>query len=240
METLKNKIILITGAGQGLGEATSRVLAKEGAIILAADIQYELVVSLIEDLIAQGYQGEAFHLDVTNDDSIQKVLDTIMNSYGHIDVLINNAGIDVTKPIEEIAIEEFDHILSVNLRAPFILSKSVLPFMKHSGGSIVNIISTAAKRAWVNASAYHASKWGLLGLSYALHVEGRKKHIRVSAVVAGGMKTPFILNRFPDTPLEVLQNPERVAEIIKCVLLVPEESVVPEVMVLPMQETSWP
>jgi NAD(P)-dependent dehydrogenase (short-subunit alcohol dehydrogenase family) len=86
----------------------------------------------------------------------------------------------------------------------------------------------------------HASKWGLLGLSHALHTECRRIGIKVSAVIAGGMRTPFILDRFPDTPLENLQPANNVAAAVKWVLEQPEESVVPEVMVLPMGETSWP
>jgi short-subunit dehydrogenase len=108
------------------------------------------------------------------------------------------------------------------------------------GGHIVNIASTAAKRAWPNASAYHASKWGLLGLSHALHAELRPHHIKVTAVIAGGMRTPFLLDRFPDIDLATLQDPMNVAQAIKSVLLLPAETVVSEIMVLPMQETSWP
>jgi short-subunit dehydrogenase len=106
-------------------------------------------------------------------------------------------------------------------------------------GHIINIASTAAKRAWPNASAYHASKWGLLGFSHALHSEARKDGIKVTAVVAGGMKTPFILDRFPEAESN-LQDPIHVAETIKYILCQPEETVIPEVMVIPMKETSWP
>ena len=78
-------------------------------------------------------------------------------------------------------------------------------------GHIVNIASTAAKRAWANASAYHASKWGLLGFSHALHVEARAFQVKVTAVVSGGMRTPFLLDRFPDIDVENLQEPDHVA-----------------------------
>src|SRR5205814_3905693 len=108
------------------------------------------------------------------------------------------------------------------------------------GGAIVNIVSTAARRAWSNAAAYHASKWGLLGLSHALHVEGRACGIKVTAVIAGGMRTPFLLDRFPDLDPALLQDPAHVAETVRFVLSQPDESVIPEVMVLPMRETSWP
>jgi short-subunit dehydrogenase len=113
--------------------------------------------------------------------------------------------------------------------------------MKPQGaGHIVNIASTAAKRAWPNASAYHASKWGLLGLSQALHAELRPHGIKVTSVIAGGMRTPFLLDRFPDIDLETLQDPADVAAAVRSVLLLPAGTVVPEIMVLPMRETSWP
>jgi short-subunit dehydrogenase len=169
------------------------------------------------------------------------VVREIVNQYGRIDILINNAGTDVTLPVEELTVADIDRVLSVNLRAPFLLSKIVLPLMKEQGsGHIVNIASTASKRVWPNASAYHASKWGLLGLSHALHVEARPHRVKVTAVIAGGMQTPFILDRFPDTPLENLQDPRNVAETVRFILLQPDETVIPEITVLPLKETSWP
>jgi short-subunit dehydrogenase len=113
--------------------------------------------------------------------------------------------------------------------------------MRQAGrGHIVNVASTAAKRAWANASAYHASKWGLLGFSHALHVEARQANVKVTAVVSGGMRTPFLLDRFPDIDVGTLQDPRNVAETIRFVLSQPEDTVIPEIMVLPMRETSWP
>jgi len=138
-------------------------------------------------------------------------------------------------------VADWDRILAVNLRGPFLMSKLALGVMRpRKRGHIVNIVSTAAKRAWANASAYHASKWGLLGLSHALHVEARPHNVKVTAVVAGGMRTPFLLDRFPDLDPAVLQDPANVAETVRFVLTQPEETVIPEVLVLPMRETSWP
>ncbi|MFO7189117.1 MAG: SDR family oxidoreductase, partial [Pseudomonadota bacterium] len=128
-----------------------------------------------------------------------------------------------------------------NLRGPFLLSKFAAAQMRERGSChIVNIASTAAKRAWPNASAYHASKWGLLGLSYALHAELRPYGIKVTAVIAGGMRTPFLLDRFPDIDPAVLQEPADVADAIVGILSVGGCTVIPEVMILPMRETSWP
>ncbi|MBC7858252.1 MAG: SDR family NAD(P)-dependent oxidoreductase, partial [Burkholderiaceae bacterium] len=139
-------------------------------------------------------------------------------------------------PPERYAIE-----LDTNLNGPFLLAKYAAEHMRGVGaGHIVNIASTAAKRAWPNAAAYHASKWGLLGLSHALHAELRPHRIKVTAVIAGGMRAPFPLDRFPDIDLTTLQEPMNVAQPVKSVLLLPDASVVAEITVLPLGETSWP
>jgi NADP-dependent 3-hydroxy acid dehydrogenase YdfG len=238
MNDVKGKVIIITGGGQGLGEATTRVLAKAGAIVIPADIKDDQVKKLANEL---GEKAMGIKLDVSDEKSVQEVIDTVVKQYRKLDVIINNAGIDVTKSLDELSVDEWDKVVKVNLRGPFLMTKYGFAAMEKTGkGHIVNICSTAAKRAWANAAAYHATKWGLLGFSHATHVEGRAKNIKVTAIVAGGMRTPFILERFPDTPLDVLQDPENVAETIKFVLSQPNESVIPEIMVIPMKETSWP
>ncbi len=241
MHSLRGKVALVTGGGQGLGASICEVLAESGAIAIAADIRLQQAEKVVKELQEKGLEAIALPLDVTDEKQIETVVQEIIQQHGRIDILVNNAGTDVTLPIEELTVTDIDQVLDVNLRGPFILSKLVLPLMKQQGGGhIINIASTAAKRVWPNATAYHASKWGLLGLSHALHVEARPHKVKVTAVLAGGMQTPFILDRFPDTPLENLQDPRNVAETVRYVLLQPDESVIPEVMVLPMRETSWP
>jgi NAD(P)-dependent dehydrogenase (short-subunit alcohol dehydrogenase family) len=238
---LTGQVALVTGGGRGLGESICRTLAGAGAAVIAADICPETAQALAGQLREQGARAEAVRLDVGGEQDVARVVGEAAERFGRLDVLINNAGTDVTLSVEELSQADFDRVLRTNLRGPFLLSKAVFPRMRQQGGGhIVNVVSTAAKRTWANASAYHASKWGLLGLSHALHVEGRPHGIKVTAVIAGGMRTPFILDRFPDTPLNVLQDPKNVAETIRFVLTQPAETVIPEVMVLPMRETSWP
>jgi NAD(P)-dependent dehydrogenase (short-subunit alcohol dehydrogenase family) len=122
----------------------------------------------------------------------------------------------------------------------FLLSKFALPLLRESRGDIVNVASTAAKRGWANASAYHASKWGLLGPSYARHAELRARDVRVTPMIAGGMRTPLLLERFPDLDPSRLQDPRHIARAVHFALTQPRESVVAESTVLPIQETSWP
>jgi len=190
---------------------------------------------------AAGGKATGLALDVTDVRGAGEVVHEVVATHGVLDVLVNNAGTDLTVPFEALAPEDWDRILAVNLRGPFVMARHAFPLMRARGrGHIVNIVSTAAKRAWANAAAYHASKWGLLGLSHALHVEGRPHGVKVTAVVAGGMRTPFLLDRFPDLDPGLLQDPANVARTVRFLLTQPDETVVPEVTVLPMRETSWP
>jgi len=241
MNTLSGKVVLVTGAGRGLGAAICKNLAREGAITILTDLSEDALEKTTVSLTTAGYSARNFLMDVSNEENVKEVINKAVTEFGRLDVVINNAGIDYTKSVEELTLDEWDRVMSVNLRGPFLVSKTALPYLKKTGhGHIVNIVSTASKRAWANASPYHASKWGLLGLSHALHVECRKQNIKVTAVVAGGMKTPFLLERFPDIDTSLLQDPENVADTIRFVLCQPEATVIPEIMVLPMTETSWP
>lgn len=238
---LQGKVVLVTGGARGLGEAICRTLADDGAHIAVADLRREAAETLAMQLRDRGTRALALGLDVGDESAAAEAVSRVVREWGRLDVLVNNAGTDVTLSVEELSFADFDRVVRTNLRGPFTMTKTAFPQMKsQGGGQIVNIVSTAAKRAWANASAYHASKWGLLGLSHALHVEGRPHRIKVTAVIAGGMRTPFILDRFPDVDPGVLQDPKNVAATVRFVLTLPEESVIPEVMVLPMRETSWP
>jgi NAD(P)-dependent dehydrogenase (short-subunit alcohol dehydrogenase family) len=244
---LTGKVALVTGGAGGLGIEICRMLISEGATVLVGDVRVEhaeqVVTAIRADHRAQPLVGsaEALPLDVTSEESAEAAVHAIMERHGRLDILVNNAGIDLTRPIEEIPVSEWDRILGVNLRGPFVLSRLAFPAMRRQGsGQIVNIVSTAARRAWANASAYHASKWGLLGLSHALHVEGRAIGIGVTAIIAGGMRTPFLFDRFPDLDPDLLQEPASVANAVRFALTQPAGTVVPELTVLPIRESSWP
>lgn len=240
MPELAGRVALVTGAASGLGAATTAALAAAGVSVVRADLR---ACRGGEDAAGAGASdgGMEIRLDVADERQAAAAVEQVLRRYGRLDVLINCAGVDVTLSLDELSVADWDRVLGVNLRGPFLMSKYAIPAMKEQGrGHIVNIASTAAKRAWPNAAAYHASKWGLLGLSHALHAELRPYKIKVTAVVAGGMRTPFLLDRFPEIDVDTLQDPRTVAETICFLLTQPEESVIPEVTVLPMRETSWP
>ncbi|MFB3902744.1 MAG: SDR family oxidoreductase [Acidobacteriota bacterium] len=241
MQDLAGKVAIVTGSAQGLGKAIVERLARAGLTVVAADVNESANLETVNAIKSQGGIVEPWVLDVGDEHQVAQTVQGVIDKHGRVDVLVNNAGVDRTVSIEELSVTDWDCILRINLRGPFLMSKQVFPIMKKQReGCIVNIASTAAKRAWANAAAYHASKWGLLGFSHALHVEGRQNNIKVTALIAGGMRTPFLLERFPDLDPNLLQDPANVAEAVLFVLQQPLETVIPEITVIPVRETSWP
>ena len=239
--SLRGKTVFITGAASGLGAALAGVLAQAGADIVATDIRPAALEAVTAPLRELGGRVHAIAFDVADPDAVRRAIGEAAEAMGRLDVLVNNAGTDVTLPVEALSESDWPRVIDTNLNGPFLLAKHASVLMRQlGGGHIVNVASTAAKRAWPNAAAYHASKWGLLGLSHALHAELRAHNIRVTAVVAGGMRTPFLLERFPELDPAGLQDPVNVAEAIRAALLMPQETVIAELTVLPMRETSWP
>jgi NAD(P)-dependent dehydrogenase (short-subunit alcohol dehydrogenase family) len=238
---LAGKTVFITGAASGLGEALADTLARTGADIVVGDINHAKAVQVAARLRETGVRACPIAVDVGDPAGAERAISDALDNMGRLDVLINNAGTDKTLPLDELTVTQWLRIIDTNLNGPFFFAKRAAAHMRSAGGGhIVNIASTAAKRAWPNASAYHASKWGLLGLSHALHAELRPHNIKVTAVIAGGMRTPFLLDRFPDIDGTTLQEPLDVAHAIRAVLLLPPASVVAELTVLPMRESSWP
>lgn len=223
-----------------MGAAICKTLAHAGACVVVADVREQAAMDVAAALGNEA-QAVAIGLDVADPVDVDRALDEAIAQTHGLDAVVNNAGIDVTCAMAELSIKDWDRVLRVNLSGPFYMVKGALPHLQRSSSPhVINIVSTAARRAWPNAAAYHASKWGLLGLSHAMHAELRPLGVKVTAILAGGMRTPFLLDRFPDIPIENLQEPENVAESVRFALTQPRGSVIAELMVLPMKETSWP
>jgi len=242
---LTDKVVLVTGAGSGLGAATARAFGCAGCQVVCLDVNEENAQRVSSDLRTDEISCAALACDVSDAQSVADVVAQVVAQYGRIDILVNNAAVDHTVSVADMSIEQWDQVIGVNLRGPFLLSKAVLPHMQQQkAGHIVNVASTAATRAWANASAYLASKWGLVGFSRGLGVEGRPFNIRVTTVIPGGMRTHFF-DRFADQGIPMpdesnLQDPAIVADVIVSTVRLPQQSVIQEVIVTPLTESSWP
>jgi len=240
-EALQGKAAIVTGAGSGLGEATATLLVRAGVSVAVVDLDIERAERVATVLRGERADSIALGVDVGDAHQVERAVGEALEAFGRIDFVINNAGTDYVLPISEMTVDQWDRVIGVNLRAAFLFAKAVLPIMERQGGGhIVNIASTAAKRAWSNASAYHASKWGLLGFTRALGVEGRPFGVKATALVPGGMRTHFFDRLDPPPDPTKLQDPYNVARTILFVLAQPAECAVQEVIVTPLSETSWP
>lgn len=239
-DSVKGRVVVVTGGASGLGAAACAELGAAGARLVVADRADERARACAAQLNEAGVEAAAVAVDVGDEAQVRQLFAQALDRFGVVDAVVNSAAIDVTAPMSELAPADWERIVRTNLTGVFLVSREACTAMGKRGGAIVNVASTASKRAWPNASAYHATKWGVLGLSHALHAELRPQGIKVCAIVAGGMRTPFLLDRFPDIDPGLLQDPRNVARAVRFVLEQPAETVIPEMMVLPMRETSWP
>lgn len=219
MGRLNNKVAIVTGGARGMGEATTRLFAAEGARVVIADLLDEEGQALAEDLKEQAI---FVHHDVTDEASWQNVIEQTMSAFGSIDVLVNNAGIVLFKAILDTEKDEYERVLKVNLVGSFLGVKMVGGQMVRQGsGSIVNISSVDGLSASNSRGAYASSKWGVRGLTQVAAMEFGPHGVRVNSVHPGGinttmanpvgMSTEEINKLFADVPLQRIGAPEEVA-----------------------------
>ncbi|MCS0638444.1 SDR family oxidoreductase [Streptomyces sp. LP05-1] len=240
---LTGKRALVTGGARGLGASIVRALTGAGAAVLIADVRKEQARELCDELAGGGGDARFVELDVRDADAVAGVFRELEQDGLTPDVLVNNAAVDVTKPIEHLTAEEVTRVVTTNLLGPvYLCLETYRRMIARGGGHIVNILSTASNRTWTEAGAYAAAKTGLRAFTHTLFQEARRDcpAIGVTGVIAGGMATPFILERFPDADTSLLQSPDVVADAVLYALSVPAGSAAAELVVVPRGEPSWP
>lgn len=182
---LAGKVCIVTGAARGIGRAVARAFAAEGATVFGADRVAEELEAEMAALRARGLQATAVPTDLTRPGDIEALVEQA-GAAGRIDVLANVAGVIEVKHLEETTLEDWDTILTINLRAPFLSCKAVAPYMKRQGsGSIINVSSRAGVMGFADEIAYCASKWGLEGLSRAIADDLGPFGIAVNTITPG-------------------------------------------------------
>ncbi|RSS67488.1 SDR family oxidoreductase [Streptomyces sp. WAC06614] len=240
---LHGKRALVTGGARGLGAAICRRLAAAGASVLVADVRQDLAEDLCEALAARGEQARYVPVDVREPAQVAEVFRDLDTAGDALHILVNCAAVDVSKSAEHLTADEVTRVVTTNLLGPMYLClEAYRRMVARGGGHIVNILSTAACRTWTEAGPYSASKSGLRAFTHTLFKEAQRDclGIGITGVIAGGMETAFIMERFPDTDVSLLQNPDIVADTVMYALSVPGGSGVPEVVIVPRRETSWP
>ena len=215
---LKDQVCIVTGAASGIGNAIARKYAEEGARVAIADLA-EDKAQAAADAISAATPGEAIAvaMDVTSEDQVNAGASKVVETWGGVDVLVSNAGIQIVNPIEEMAFSDWKKMLAIHLDGAFLTTKACLPHMyAKGGGAVIYMGSVHSKEASPLKSPYVTAKHGLLGLARVLAKEGAKHGVRSNVICPGFVRTPLVDKQIPEQAKELGISEE---EVVKKVML---------------------
>jgi len=219
-QRFKNKVVIVTGASSGVGAAAARMFAAEGAHVALAARSADKLAEVVATIESQGGRAKSFPTDVTDANACAALASAVVDAFGGIDILVNNAGANYRGLLEEQQAGDLAHIIQVNLLAPVLLTRMVLPHLrKRGGGAIVNVASIAGQTPMPHEATYGATKAGLRSFGFALAEELAGSGITVSAVSPGPIDTPFIMDEIDDVPGYVFANPMSTADEVAALVL---------------------
>ena len=230
---LHGKIALITGGNRGIGLAVAQALAADGCDLIITGRDQTSLQKAGRELAATGIRVLAKHCHVRNPASIQALMSEVKKQFRRLDILINNAGVAQRNcNVEDLPLPDWKEVIETNLTGTYLVTRAALPLMQ-AGATIVNNLSIAATRVFPGSSAYNASKHGALGFTDTLREELRPKGIRVIALMPGATDTAIWKTLWPDAPREKMMKPETVAAALVSTLVLPANSTVEELKLLP-------
>lgn len=220
MIELQGFVSLITGSAGGQGAEEARLFASLGATVVVCDVNEEGVAQVVQDIRDRGGSAHGRRLDVASEESWAQTRDWLDNEFGRLDTLVNNAGISVHAPLTKTAVDDWDRVMSVDLRGPFLGIKTLVELLRASDHASVINIGSAAALVGNPAGAYSAAKWGLRGLTKSAALELAPR-VRLNAVHPGGVDTalapkgsPFAINMARATPLGRLARVDEIARLV--------------------------
>jgi NADP-dependent 3-hydroxy acid dehydrogenase YdfG len=206
-DNIEGKVVVITGASSGLGEASARLLSAQGASVVLGARREDRIKSLADELTARGGRALAVTTDVTHRDQVKKLVDVAVQACGRIDVMINNAGLMPQSLLEHLKIDEWDRMIDVNIKGVLYGIAAALPYMqKQKAGHIINVSSVAGHRVGPGTAVYAATKYAVRALSEGLRQEVKPYNIRTTVISPGAVATEL-----PDS----VTNPDAAARIHK-------------------------
>ncbi|MEW9674076.1 SDR family NAD(P)-dependent oxidoreductase [Ammoniphilus sp. 3BR4] len=207
MRRLHGKVAIVTGGASGIGEFTVREMVKEGASVIIADFNAELGHQLMDELNLKEYKTIFVKTDVTKEQEVDSLVRRAVNEFGKLDIMVSNAGIGKNGPTEEVTLEEWHKVLSVNLDGVFLSAKYAVKAMKENGGgTIINVASILGHVGTPQVLSYTSSKGAVVNMTRALAVEYAKNNIRVNAVCPGYIHTPLLKKNLTEEALKQLVN----------------------------------
>ena len=233
-DELKGQVALITGASRGIGKAIATGLAKQGVGLALVSRNVEALADTAQACRESGNPVLTLPCDLGETESIQKLVDQTTSELGGLNILVNNAGVAPTGPADSGNLEAWDQVIDINLRALMHLTRRALPEIeKASRGAVINIASMAGRRPFGGASAYCASKHGVVGFSHALFEDVRERNIKVCAVCPGFVATEMTSEM--QLSLEKMIQPDDVAKAVEFVLTYPDNACPIEIQIMPQK-----
>ncbi|MBD3308830.1 SDR family NAD(P)-dependent oxidoreductase [candidate division KSB3 bacterium] len=237
---LKDKVALVTGASRGIGKAIALALAAEGTHVVVTARSQGKLEQVQQEIEAAGGTAHPVVADLSLPYSPQHIVEQTITTCGRLDILVNNAGFGVEGPLLETSLEDWERVMAVNARAPFLLCKEAVPHIKAAGGgTIIQIVSVIGVKGYVNQGAYTASKHALMGMSKVLAQEVQADDIRVHTILPGGVATEMISELRPDLDPADLMQPEELAEIVLFVLTHRGQAVIDDIHVRRASSKPW-
>ncbi len=212
---LTDRVALVTGAGRGIGRAIATGLAECGAHVVLASRSSDQLETLAQEITSAGGKATPITTDLADEQSICETFSNVQSQLGQLDVLINNAGVGIYGPVQEFSAEDFDRIISVNLRGTFLCCREAMKLMTPAkAGYIINISSVVGFKGYIDQAAYTASKHGVMGLTKSLSLEAQPAGVRVSAILPGGVDTDMVAQARPDLDRSILIQPTDITRTV--------------------------
>jgi 3-oxoacyl-[acyl-carrier protein] reductase len=219
---MERKTALVTGAGRGIGRAIALKLAMLDYDLVLAARSIEQLEETAHKCRELGASTLSCRTNVADEKQVKNLFEKAINKFGHLDLLVNNAGIGIFKPLTETSLEEWQQILDINLTGAFLCSREAFKIMENNGGgTIINVSSVVGIKGYPNQGAYTASKHGMTGLTKVLAEEGRPHNIRVHVICPGGVATDMVKSSRPDINADELIQPEDIAELVEYFVKMP-------------------
>ncbi len=243
--TIKGKVVIITGASSGMGEAAAKHLASLGATVILGARRADRIEKLANEIRDKGGKSLAIAMDVTQRDQVKKLVDSAVEQFGQIDVILNNAGVMPLSPMERLNVDEWDKMIDVNIKGVLNGIAAVLPYMKEQKwGQIINTSSVAGHKIFTGSAVYSATKFAVRALTEGLRMEVKPYNIRTTIICPGAVKTE-LLEHITEADIQQANkeyvgavgiSPDTFAHVVAFAISQPEEVDINEIIFRPTSQ----